>query len=69
MNRVSLHRLAKRLVDNAKIERVCNSCGTLQERIRRGQNIPDYLLPGRVIMKKSLEEREAIKILKTEHFN
>ena len=41
--------------------------GTLQDILRRGGSIPDAWLPGRMIMRLSAEEREALRGLRAEH--
>lgn len=41
----------------------------LRDCVNRGEPISDHLLPGRVIMKMSDEDREALSNAKSQHFN
>lgn len=70
--KTDLKRVADDLVDGAIFGSSLTSWPNerrIENAIKKGEEIPEFCKPGRVIMKQSKETREKIKKLKSHHFN
>jgi hypothetical protein len=74
----SRSRIFEKLIDRARMERLCSSTGTLQDYVRgthitgRGkgyENAPDRMKPGKMIEALPAEIREVIKTATDKDFN